>query len=127
MDPLLEQQVKDLNRRRWIVWTPMAFALLLSYFHRTATGVMTDSLMREFSITRAADIGGLASVYFYIYAAMQVPAGILADWFGPRRTALLALITATLGAIVFSTAQNIPMLYIGRIISSIGVDLHKRS
>ena len=123
MDPLLEQQVKDLNRRRWIVWTPMAFALLLSYFHRTATGVMTDSLMREFSITRAADIGGLASVYFYIYAAMQVPAGILADWFGPRRTALLALITATLGAIVFSTAQNIPMLYIGRIISSIGVGL----
>ncbi len=123
MEPLLKQQFKELNRRRWIVWTPMAFALLLSYFHRTATGVMTDSLMREFSIARAADIGGLASVYFYTYAAMQVPAGIFADWFGPRRTVLLALITATLGAIVFSTAQNIPMLYIGRIISSIGVGL----
>ena len=123
MEPLLEQQIKVFNRRRWIVWTPMALALLLSYFHRTATGVMTDSLMGEFSITRAADISGLASVYFYTYAAMQVPAGILADWFGPRRTVLLALIIATLGAIVFSTAQNISMLYIGRIISSIGVGL----
>lgn len=123
MEPLLKQQIKVLNRRRWIVWTPMALALLLSYFHRTATGVMTDSLMREFSITRAADIGGLASVYFYTYAVMQVPAGILADWFGPRRTVLLALITATLGAIILSTAQNIAMLYIGRIISSIGVGL----
>ncbi|MGE5605435.1 MAG: MFS transporter [Bacteroidota bacterium] len=123
MEPLLKQQFERLNRRRWIVWTPMAFALLLSYFHRTATGVMTDSLMREFSITRAADIGGLASVYFYTYAAMQIPAGILADWFGPRRTVLLALIIATLGSIVFSTAQNIPMLYFGRVISSIGVGL----
>lgn len=123
MDTLLKQQIKRLNRYRWIVWVPMAFALLTSYFHRTATGVMTDSLMREFSITTAADISGLASVYFYIYAAMQMPAGILADWFGPRRTVLLALTTATLGALIFSTAQNIPMLYAGRIISSIGVGL----
>lgn len=123
MDGILEQQIKQLNRRRWIIWAPLAFAMLASYFHRTATGVVADSLMREFSITRAADLGGLASVYFYIYAVMQVPAGILADRFGPRRTILLALITATLGAVVFSMAQNILMLYIGRILSSIGVSL----
>jgi sugar phosphate permease len=123
MDSQLKRQIRMFYRRRWIVWTPMAFALLLSYFHRTATGVMTDSLMREFSISRAADIGGLASVYFYIYAAMQVPAGIFTDWFGPRRMVLLALTTATLGGIIFSMAQNIPMLYVGRIISSMGVSL----
>ncbi len=123
MDVIAEQQIKRLNRYRWIVWTPLAFAFLASYFHRTATGVVADSLMREFAITRAADIGGLSSVYFYIYAVMQVPAGILADTFGPRRTVLLALITATLGAAVFSMAQNIPMLYLGRILSSVGVSL----
>ncbi|HEX2952678.1 MAG TPA: MFS transporter, partial [Bacillota bacterium] len=123
MDFKLEQRIKLLNRHRWIVWAPLAFAFLASYFHRIATGVMADSLMREFSITKASDISGLASVYFYIYAIMQAPAGILADTFGPRRTVMLALVTATLGSIVFSIAQNIPMLYIGRSLSSIGVSL----
>lgn len=123
MDAVNRQRIVQLNRRRWIVWIPLAFAFLASYFHRTATGVVADSLMREFSIARAADIGGLASVYFYIYAAMQVPAGILADTFGPRRTVLLALLTATAGAVIFGAAQNIPMLYAGRILSSAGVSL----
>lgn len=122
-EEITKQQITQLNRRRWIVWAPLAFAFLATYFHRTATGVVADSLMREFSITGAADISYLASVYFYIYAVMQVPAGILADTLGPRRTILLALVTATLGATVFSTAQNILMLYIGRIFSSIGVSL----
>jgi len=123
MDAANKQRIVQLNRRRWIVWIPLAFAFLASYFHRTATGVVADSLMREFSIARAADIGGLASVYFYIYAAMQLPAGILADTFGPRRTVLLALLTATAGAVIFGAAQNIPMLYVGRILSSAGVSL----
>ncbi|HOP75611.1 MAG TPA: MFS transporter [Bacillota bacterium] len=123
MDAANRQRIAQLNRRRWIVWTPLAFAFLASYFHRTATGVVADSLMRDFSIARAADIGGLASVYFYIYAVMQLPAGILADTFGPRRTVLLALLTATAGAVIFGAAQNIPMLYAGRILSSAGVSL----
>jgi sugar phosphate permease len=123
MDVVAEQQIRQLDRRRWIVWAPLAFAFLASYFHRTATGIVADSLMREFSITRATDIGGLAAAYFYIYAAMQIPGGILADTCGPRRTMLLALTAATVGAVIFSLAQNIAMLYVGRIISSIGVGL----
>lgn len=123
MDGISEAQIRQLNRRRWIVWIPLAFAFLASYFHRTATGIVADNLMREFSITRAADIGGLASVYFYTYAAMQLPAGIFADRFGARRTVLVALIAATLGAVIFGMAPNIPMLYVGRILSSFGVSL----
>lgn len=123
MDGISKEQIRQLNRRRWNVWIPLAFAFLASYFHRTATGVVADSLMREFSIQRAADIGGLASVYFYIYAVMQLPAGILADTFGPRRTMILALSVATLGAGIFGLAPNIPMLYVGRILSSFGVGL----
>lgn len=123
MDVISEQQIGELNRRRWLVWMPLALAMLASYFHRTATGVVVDSLMQEFSISQAADIGGLSSVYFYIYALMQLPAGILADTLGPRRTIFLALITATLGAIIFALAQSITLLYVGRIISSLGVSL----
>ncbi|HEY8464499.1 MAG TPA: MFS transporter [Bacillota bacterium] len=124
MDGEAEQSVKQLNRRRWMVWIPLAFAFCpLTFIALPATGVVADSLMRDFSITRAADIGRLASVYFYIYAVMQLPAGILADTFGPRRTVLLALTAATLGAVIFGLAANITMLYLDRVISSIGLGL----
>lgn len=123
MDAVSGQQISQLNRRRWMVWTPLAVAFLASYFHRTMTGVVADSLMREFPITTAAEIGGLASVYFYTYAAMQVPAGILADTLGPRRTILMALIIATVGAAMFGAARSVALLYVGRFLSSAGVGL----
>lgn len=118
-----QQRINRFNRRRWIVWTPLALAFLAAYFHRTATGVVADSLMQEFSITRATEMGGLASVYFYTYAVMQLPAGILADFYGPRRTITLALILATVGAVIFGRAESIATLYVGRLLSSMGVGL----
>jgi len=118
-----QQKIKKLDRRRWIIWIPLAFAFWASYFHRTATGVVADSLMQEFSITRASEMGGLASVYFYTYAVMQIPAGILADFYGPRRTVSLGLLIASLGAAVFGWAEGLPGLYAGRVLSSLGVSL----
>lgn len=44
---------------------------------------MADSLMRDFDVNAAAP-GNLSAVYFYVYAAMQIPAGVLLDlhWTG---------------------------------------------
>lgn len=110
------------QRRRWLIWLPLAVAFLTPYFHRTATGVVADSLMREFSI-RASELGVLASAYFYTYALMQIPAGLLADRFGPRRVVTFALLTGTLGAFLFASAQTMSGLFLGRILSSFGVSL----
>ncbi len=115
--------VRALERRRWIVWAPVALAFLAAYFHRTATGVVADSLMRDFAIERAAELGVLSSIYFYTYAAMQVPAGILADFWGPRRAITLALLIATAGAVLFGASESMGALYAGRFLSSVGVGL----
>lgn len=117
-----DQKLRQWNQRRWFVWAPLALAFLTPYFHRTAMGVVADSLMREFSI-RASELGGIASVYFYTYALMQVPGGILADQFGPRRTITFALLIGTLGAFIFGWADSVAGLYIGRFLSSFGVSL----
>lgn len=118
-----EKTVRELNKRRWIIWLPLAFAFLAAYFHRTATSVVADTLMRDFSITRATELGGLASVYFYTYAVMQMPAGILADFYGPRRTVTYGLMVATVGAAIFGYSDTITGLYVGRFLSSLGVSL----
>jgi len=45
---------------------------------------MTQELMRDFDISAAA-LGNLSGFYFYSYWLMQLPTGILADTWGPRR------------------------------------------
>ena len=118
-----QARVRALERRRWIVWAPVALAFLAAYFHRTATGVVADSLMRDFAIERAAELGVLSSIYFYTYAAMQLPAGILADFWGPRRSITMALVIATGGAVLFGASESMAALYAGRFLSSVGVGL----
>jgi sugar phosphate permease len=119
---LINTKIAEWNRRRWLIWAPLALAFLTPYFHRTATGVVADSLMRDFSLG-ASELGGLSSVYFYTYAAMQIPAGILADRFGPRRLITFALTVGTLGAFLFAVADSMAGLYLGRFLSSFGVGL----
>ncbi len=118
-----QAKVRALERRRWMIWVPVALAFLAAYFHRTATGVVADSLMRDFAIGRAAELGVLSSIYFYTYAAVQLPAGIMADFWGPRRTVTLALVIATGGAVLFGASGSLPALYAGRFLSSLGVGL----
>jgi MFS family permease len=49
-----------------------------------APAVITDQLMTEFAIGGAA-LGNLSAFYFYSYVAMQIPTGMIADRWGPRR------------------------------------------
>lgn len=84
---------------------------------------MADSLMRDFSITTASELGVLSSIYFYIYASMQMPAGILADKFGPRKTVSIAMLLAAIGAVVFGAADAMSGIYLGRVLVTLGISV----
>ena len=68
----------------WTVWGLGALLYLIGFYQRVAPAVITDQLMLEFSIGGAA-LGNLSAFYFYSYVAMQVPTGMIADRWGPRR------------------------------------------
>jgi sugar phosphate permease len=114
---------QQMLRRRWLVWVPAALSCWVVYFHRVGTGVVADNLMRDFAIERASDLGILASIYFYTYALAQVPAGILADYFGPRLTISIALLVSVVGALLFGWTDTLSGLYLGRFLASLGVSL----
>lgn len=114
-------RVRTLERRRWLILVPLALAFVLSYFHRFAMGVVAEDVMRDFGLTRAAELGLLSSIYFYTYAVLQVPAGITADVWGPRRTTTAALAVAGLGTLLFGWAPSLPWLYVGRFVAAAGV------
>ena len=68
-------------------------------------------------------MGLLGSVYFYCYAVMQFPAGLLSDSLGPRKTVTSFLLLAAVGSLLFSFAPNIKMAFIDRVMVGFGVSM----
>jgi len=87
------------------MWGLGALFYLVGFFHRVAPAVMTDELMRDFGMGAAA-LGHLSAFYFYSYVAMQIPTGILADTWGPRRLLTAGTLVAGSGTVLFADAPG---------------------
>jgi sugar phosphate permease len=97
----------------WLTWGLLASLYFVGFFQRVAPAVMVDELMRDFGIA-AALLGNLSAIYFYAYAAMQIPSGLLADAVGPRRVGAAAAVLAALGMLLFASAQGLWAASLGR-------------
>ena len=80
---------------------------------------MITELMRDFSVN-AAILGNLSAVYFYAYAGMQLPVGILHDRYGPRRVLTGAAMLCALGSLLFAVAESLTAAYLGRLLMGAG-------
>ncbi|MCF8030815.1 MAG: MFS transporter [Desulfohalobiaceae bacterium] len=76
---------------------------------------MTQELMRDFQISAAA-LGNLSAFYFYSYVAMQIPTGIIADIWGPRRLLTSGAMAAGLGTVIFALAPSLLWASMGRLL-----------
>jgi len=100
-------------RLAWSIWGFGALFYLMGFFQRVAPAVMTAELMQDFNISAAA-LGNLSAFYFYSYVAMQVPTGIIADIWGPRRLLSTGALVAASGILLFAAAPNIWWANCGR-------------
>jgi sugar phosphate permease len=105
-----------------LIFIILAVAYLLVYFHRLSLSVVANELIREFQ-TSAGTMGLLGSIYFYCYAAMQLPAGLLSDSIGPRRTVSVFMLIAAAGSILFGISATIRIAFAGRILVGFGVSM----
>jgi sugar phosphate permease len=104
---------------RWTVFIILAIAYLLVYFHRLSLSVVASNLVKEFN-TSASVMGLLGSIYFYCYAVMQLPAGLLSDSIGPRKTVAFFLLIAAVGSVLFGFSPNIRTAFASRILVGFG-------
>jgi MFS family permease len=106
----------------WGIWLLGSLVYLVAFFQRVAPAVMTDQLMAEFAIGGAA-LGNLSAFYFYAYVAMQIPTGLLADRWGPRKLLALGTAVAAAGGALFALAPSLAWAGAGRLLvgGSIGV------
>jgi MFS family permease len=100
-------------RLAWSIWGWGAAFYLIGFFLRVTPAVMTVELMQAFNISATA-LGNLSAFYFYSYVAMQIPTGILADIWGPRRLLTTGAFIAGTGILMFALAPSILWAYLGR-------------
>ena len=120
--PLDPADWRRFQRRRWSIYAILILAYMTVYFHRMAPGVVAGELMATFHTSGAA-LGSLAAMYYYIYTAMQIPAGVLADTLGPRVGVALACLVAGLGSVLFGLAETFEVAAIGRFLVGLGVSV----
>ncbi|WP_302082602.1 MFS transporter [Salinibaculum rarum] len=109
----------DPTKRRWVGWAALASAFVIVNFHRVSTAVLADTLSRAFDTT-GAELGLLHSAFFYIYAPMQLFAGILADRMGTRRVATVGSAVMGLGVVWFSFSGSYITGFLSRLLIGLG-------
>lgn len=94
-------------------WSTGALFFFYAWVLRVAPSVMIDEMMRDLSVGGAV-IGNLSAVYFFGYAGMQVPVGLLIDRFGPRRLITTAALVCAGGCVIFAFSAGIAGVAAGR-------------
>jgi sugar phosphate permease len=109
-----------IRRYRLIIFWVLAFGYILVYFHRLCPAVVAVDMMKDLH-TGGGLTGLLAAAYFYAYAAMQLPAGLLSDSWGPRNTITVFFLVAFVGSVLLGFAATAAMAIAGRLLVGVGV------
>jgi MFS family permease len=105
--------------RAWLIWFLGASCFGYAFFHRVTPSVMVADLMREFAVG-AAVLGNLSALYFYTYAGLQIPVGVMIDRWGARAMIAISVTLAAAGGLMFALAPSIYPAYGARLLIGAG-------
>lgn len=111
--------IKQPHNQKWFNWIVLNLAFMFTFFHRFSTSAIANTLMEDLGLTNG-QLANLASAYFYSYALMQIPVGILIDRLGPKKISATGMLLCAIGAFITSMVDNIYMLYLCRALIGIG-------
>lgn len=105
--------------RAWLIWSLGGLFYAYQFILRIAPGVMTDDLMRDFSVEACA-LGLLSAFYYNAYTALLIPVGIGMDKFGPTKLLRISILLCIVGAIIFSISSSFYVACFGRLLIGAG-------
>src|SRR3954470_3672196 len=106
-------------RRAWRMWALAAAFYLVAIFHRMSLGVASLDASRRFGVPTGT-IALLSTVQLGVYLVMQIPAGLLADRLGPRRSLTLGLMAMGIGELLFAFSPALAPAIVGRALVGAG-------
>ncbi len=101
------------------MWALAAAFYLVAIFHRMSLGVASIDASQRFGVSTST-IALLSTVQLGVYLVMQIPAGLLADRLGPRRSLTLGLLAMGVGELLFAFSPSIGLAIAGRALVGAG-------
>jgi MFS family permease len=89
----------------WLIWTLSALFVVFNYVQQVVPNIIAADLTRAFNATEST-LGNIAACYFYAYAILQIPVGLIVDRYGTRWPLAIAILLAGLGTLAFSFAHS---------------------
>ena len=108
-----------IRSQAWRIFFVLCAGFVASQFFRVSNAVIAPELMLSLEISPEA-MGVVTGAFFLAFAAAQLPAGVLLDRFGPRRTMSSLFVVAVAGSVVFALAQDAIGLIVGRALMGFG-------
>jgi MFS family permease len=89
------------------------------YYLRVAPSVIQPELMATFDISQSG-LGTLIAYYYLAYVPLQIPVGLMMDYWGPRRVLTFACLLCAIGTYVFASTDTIWIAKLGRFMVGFG-------
>ena len=106
-------------RAAWTAfWIASAF-FLFEFVTRVEPSLAAGPIAQFYALTHAG-FGTLASLFFWIYAPMQVVVGVLLDRYGAKRFILLGSFTCAAGVLAFAATNDVLIGGAGRALTGFG-------
>lgn len=107
------------SRRSWLIFGVGVFAYLVAVMQRTTIGVAGVAATDRFHVS-ASVLSTLAVVQLIVYAAMQIPVGVLIDRVGSRWLMTVGTALMIVGQITVAVAPTIGVAILGRVLVGAG-------
>lgn len=107
------------SRRSWVVFGFANFAYIVAVLQRTSLGVAGVEATDRFHVS-AAVLSSLAVIQLVVYAALQIPVGIILDRVGPRRLIATGAALMLVGQVTLAIAPSIGIAIAGRVLLGSG-------
>ena len=104
---------------RWLVVVLLFVATTINYMDRAILGIAGPSMMKDLSLS-AVEFGILGSAFFWSYALMQIPVGVIVDKLGARLTYSIAIVWWSLCTVFTGMGRSLGGLIGIRVLMGIG-------
>ena len=99
----------------WVGWLAIALSQILTFGY----GMMVPGIMEDFA-TDYDTIGAVGAMASWVAVVANIPVTAMAARSNPKYSLPAIYLVFALGCLLFSLADNLPMLYIGRMIAGAG-------
>lgn len=109
-----------LQTKGFIVWGICALFFLYEFFLRTVVGSYQHQLMQDLNLTSFQFSLLSTTIFLLIYGMMQIPAGIIVDNIGLKKSLIIAVICCLVSSLGFAYSYNYYMALTCRMLMGFG-------